>query len=83
MDSPNNKIDFRKLIKDVLTGLDGETFCIARVCFIGTLFIYFAMAFLSGLHHHPWGAMEFAGGVSAMAVGFGIQIKLKSATEPV
>lgn len=71
-----------KLFMDILTGIDGKTFCIARVCFFISLIVYYVMAFLSGIHHHPWSAMDFAGGVSTMAVGFGIQMKLKSNTEP-
>lgn len=71
-----------KLVKDILTGIDKQSYDSGRVlCFLCYI-VYFYMAIISTIHGHPWSAIDFSGGAGAMAVGFGINIKLKSDTEP-
>lgn len=72
----------RKLVKDILTGIDNTSFDNGRVlCFISFL-VYYGMAIASFCTGHPWSALDFSGGIGGMAVGFGINLKLKHATEP-
>ena len=71
-----------KLFKDILTGIDNETYDNGRVLCIISFTVYFALAIWSFLVHHGWAPMDFSGGATAMAVGFGVNIKLKSDTEP-
>lgn len=71
-----------KLFKDILTGIDNQTFDQGRVTCLFSFISYHAMAIANLVMGHPWGAMDFAGGISAIAVGFGIHLKLKTDSEP-
>ena len=71
-----------KLVKDILTGVDKETYDNGRVLCLCSFFIYFVMAIGSLGESQPWTAMDFAGGIGAMAVGFGINLHIKRHTEP-
>lgn len=72
----------RKMIKDILTGADNHSFDNGRVMCVLSFLTFFVMALISVRSEHAWGAMDFAGGVSAMAVGFGFNLRLKRSTEP-
>lgn len=72
----------RKMLMDILTGVDNQTFDHGRVLGLTSFIFYFVLAIASYVINHPWGAMDFASGVGTMAVGFGIHLKLKSDTEP-
>jgi hypothetical protein len=74
--------DEMKLFKDILTGADNDTFDHGRVVGLMSFLVYFVLAFYDLITEHKWQAMDFATGVSAMAVGFGANLKLKSDTEP-
>lgn len=69
--------EFRKLLKDILTDADNVTYDNGRVlCFLSHL-VYFVMAFMSYVVDKPWAPIDFATGVAAIAVGFGIHLNLK------
>lgn len=71
-----------KLFKDILTGADNQTYDNGRVlCFLSHI-VYFVMATVSYIIDKPWAAMDFASGVAAMAVGFGVHLYMKKDTEP-
>jgi hypothetical protein len=72
----------RKVFTDILTGIDNSTFDHGRVLSFISFIFYYVFAFASLLEGHAWQAMDFASGVGAMAVGFGLHLKLKSDTEP-
>jgi hypothetical protein len=72
----------KKFIKDILTGIDNETFDHGRVMSLFSFISYVGYAVVNLALSHPWGAMDFAGGLSALAVGFGVHLKLKQDTEP-
>lgn len=75
-------IDSMKIFKDILTCGDNETYDIGRVfCFLSHV-VYFVMGFASYVIDKPWAPMDFASGVSAMAVGFGVHLYMKRDTEP-
>lgn len=71
-----------KLLKDILTGIDQETYDSGRVLCLLSFIIYYAMALGGIILDKPWGAMDFAGGIGTIAVGFGINLRLKRSTEP-
>ena len=71
-----------KLIKDILTGKDGETYDSGRVLCLVSFLVYFALAFIGASDGEPWTALNFASGAGTMAVGFGINLKVKQSTEP-
>lgn len=71
-----------KLIKDILTGIDKETYDNGRVLCLLSFLVYYALALASVVSHNPWTPLDFAGGVGTMAVGFGVNLHLKKSTEP-
>jgi hypothetical protein len=72
-----------KMFKDILTGIDNETYDHSRVVGLGCLVGYFIVGFVNMIHANQiWSAIDFASGISAITIAFGIQIKLKENTEP-
>jgi hypothetical protein len=71
-----------KILKDILTGADNESYDHGRVLGLMTFVMYFGLAVTALVINHSFDPMNFAGGASTMAVGFGIHLKLKSDTEP-
>lgn len=71
-----------KLLIDILTGVDNKTYDHGRVLGLTSFIFYYILSMFNLVAGHPWSAMDFASGVGAMAVGFGIHLKLKSDTEP-
>lgn len=71
-----------KLIRDCLTCADNETFDQTRVLSVMSFFSYYGLSFMSAWLNHPWSAMDFSGGIAAMTVAFGINLRLKHRTEP-
>jgi len=74
--------EFRKMCKHILTGRDNETYDSSRVLCLLSFFIYFVLGLGSVMIHREWSPLDFGGGISAMTVGFGVNLKLKSDTEP-
>jgi len=72
----------RKLFRDIFTGIDNHTFDNGRVLCFASFFVFFTLAIINSVQGHSWGAMDFAGGDAAIAVGFGINLRLKRKTEP-
>jgi hypothetical protein len=71
-----------KILKDILTGKDNETYDNGRIICLLSFIIYFCMALGSIIVDEPWQPMDFASGIGAMAVGFGVNLHLKRYTEP-
>lgn len=65
-----------KLLQDVLTSADNKSFDHGRILSFTSFAVYFILAGAGIVMTHAWDPLNFAGGVSAMAVGFGIHIKL-------
>jgi hypothetical protein len=66
-----------KFVKDMLTDINNENYDVARVLCLLSFTIYFLLAILDVVFsRHSWSAMDFAGGIGTMAVGFGINFKL-------
>jgi hypothetical protein len=70
------------MLKDILTGIDNETYDNGRIICLLSFIIYFCMALGSIVVDEPWAPMDFASGIGTMAVGFGVNLHLKRYTEP-
>lgn len=73
---------YYKVVKDSLTGIDGESYDGWRIlCFIGVLsFMGYA-----GWHlyaNHAFSALEYGSGLGALLFGGGAGVAAKSRTEP-
>lgn len=75
-------LKFSKIMSDILTGRDNETYDNGRFLALCSFAVYFMLAIGTLATGHPWQAMDFAGGVGTMAVGFGFNLRLKRSTEP-
>jgi hypothetical protein len=71
-----------KILRDILTGSDNVSYDCGRVLYFASHVAYFAMGFVSYLSDRPWGPMDFASGISTMAVAFGIHMYMKKDSEP-
>lgn len=66
-----------KWVKDMLTERDNETFDIGRFLCLISYIVYFVMALILSFTSHAWGALDFSGGIGAMAISFGIHFKMQ------
>jgi membrane-associated protease RseP (regulator of RpoE activity) len=71
-----------KLFKDILTCANNVDYDIGRVICLVSYLVYFGLSIIDTSLGHSWSAMDFSGGVGTMAVGFGVNFKLKQDTEP-
>lgn len=71
-----------KLMRDISTGKDNVTYDNGRVMCLLSYIVYFAMGVASYFAGHPWSPIDFASGIGAMGVGFGVNLKLKEGSEP-
>lgn len=71
-----------KLVKDILTGYDNNTYDSARVLCVLSLIIYFGLSISSYLVHMIFEPIGFASGIATIVVGFGVHIYFKQDTEP-
>lgn len=71
-----------KLLRDILTGADNESYDNGRVVCVLSFLVYFGLAISNTALGHVWSAMDFSSGASAMAIGFGLNLRLKQPTEP-
>lgn len=72
----------KKLMTDIMTGIDNQTFDIGRVTGFMSFIVYYVMGVCSFIFHQGWTALEFSSGIAAMAVGIGLHLKIKETTEP-
>lgn len=70
-----------KFFKDILTDVDNETFDDSRVMEFFSFVSFHLYGFFNIVVNHPWRAVDYAAGVSALAVAFGIKRKLKNDSE--
>ena len=71
-----------KIFKDLLTGIDNDTYDIGRVTWLFTFLSYHGLAICSFLSGYPWSAIDIATGNCSMAVCFAANLKIKKETEP-
>jgi len=75
-------MSIRKLCKDILTGADNRSYDNGRILCVTSFLSYYVLAFVNAGLGHFWSAIDFSSGCTAMAIGFGINLKLKRSTEP-
>jgi hypothetical protein len=71
-----------KIVKDCLTGIDGESFDIARVSWFLTTFIITAGEIWNAYKGRHFDTEAFATGIAVMAAAHGAAIFAKKDTEP-
>lgn len=71
-----------KFFKDIFTGKDNATYDGGRVLCAASFIVYFIFTAITLAHGTPFDYLSFSGGISAMAVGFGLNLKFKRDTEP-
>jgi len=71
-----------KLIKDILTGIDGRTYDAARVYLVPGVLLFLGLTGYAVFKGQPWNPVEFGTGFGVLLAGAGAAIKLKEKTEP-
>ena len=71
-----------KLLKDILTGKDNETYDIGRVAYAFTLFNLKVMMLINVFYLHSFDLSSYGTTVAAITIGFGPFFYLKKDTEP-
>jgi hypothetical protein len=71
-----------KLIKDCLTGIDGESYDIARVSWVITTLVITAGEVWNAYSGRHFDTGDFATGIAVMAAAHGAAIFAKKDTEP-
>ena len=72
-----------KMLKDSLTGKDGESFDVGRILagLSGTACVFF-QGWDVIANHVAFNPMNFGAGIGALAAGIGALLKLKEGSEP-
>jgi len=70
-----------KLLKDILTEDNNETYCAARVCAIAALFGFLAIAIIHVLHGKDIDFSQLGIGFGTVLGGSGVMIGAKAATQ--
>lgn len=67
-----------KLLKDILTELDSETYDISKILWILGTLVFFMLSAMSVLKGQVWSPSDYGIGMGAVLVGGGAGVKLKS-----
>lgn len=69
-----------KLLKDILTENDNQTYCAARVCAIAAVFGFLVIAIIHVYYGHPIDFSQLGVGFGTVLGGSGVMIGAKQAT---
>lgn len=72
----------RRVLKDILTGRDNNTYDLARVIYVYTLHIFCVGECFEIWHSKVFNELDFAGGIAALTTAFSVMIFIKKDTEP-
>lgn len=72
----------KKILIDILTGIDGKTFDEGRVLGFVTVLTFLLLSGLDVYFTHTFEYEHFGLGISTIFAGIGINLKLKENTEP-
>lgn len=75
-------IKFSKIFKDMLTGVDNQTYDMGRILTVMCFLFFHVMAIEAMIIGHPWQPMDYSSAASALFVACAMHIRLKSFTEP-
>jgi len=70
-----------KLLKDIFTEDDNQTYCAARVCGVSAVFGYLGAAYFHIFHGQPMDFSQLGIGCAAVLGGAGAFVSLKAATQ--
>ena len=71
-----------KVIKDCITGIDGESFDVGRVLLASGAVTFLALSIYHVWHNKTFDPMGFGAGFGGILAGGGAGIGMKSKTEP-
>lgn len=71
-----------KFLKDLLTGIDGESFDIGRVLWALAFLVGLGLAVYCTVMGKPFDLQQYGIGVGALLLAGGGSLRLKSSTEP-
>lgn len=75
--------ELKKLVKDCLTGLDGQTYDPARVAGVFGIATFIGLAIYAVIYKgQPWDPQSFGLGFGGLVTGVGAGVLLKKSTEP-
>lgn len=81
-DTPRPPLTFRKLVRDCLTGVNGNDADPARVYGMIAVFTFIGLAIYAVVWKNAaWDAQSFGAGFGLLLTGFGLGVKFKSHTE--
>lgn len=73
----------KKVIKDCLTGIDGETYDPARVAGLFGIIVFLGLAvYAVVVKNQAWDPQSFGLGFGGLVTGVGAGVLLKKSTEP-
>ena len=72
----------KKLLNDILTGLDGETYDIGKVLWVLGVLVYLFLSIAALFKGQLWSPGQYGLGLGAVLAGGGAAMKLKIGTEP-
>ena len=72
-----------KIVKDLLTGIDGQTYDPARIYGLGAVAVFFGLAIIAVcVKGQTFDAQAYGIGFGALLAGFGLGVNFKKSTEP-
>lgn len=71
-----------KLIKDILTGVDNQTYDVGRLLWVLGVLVYLGLSITALVKGQPWEPQSFGIGLGAVLAGGGAALGFKKATEP-
>lgn len=72
----------KKILKDWLTGVDGQTYDIGRTLWMLSVLVFLGCAVYAIYKGQAWNAVEYGTGAGLVLAGGGVAIGLKAKTEP-
>jgi len=79
------KLLLASLLKDMLTGIDGESYDIGRVLGAAAVVVYLALGVVGickATADHPFDFQGYGIGFGSLVAGVGVLLRLKQDTEP-
>ncbi len=70
------------VLKDSLTGLDGQTFAVAKIAGVLIVFVFLGLSIASFVTGKPFDMSAFGLGAGAVVGAMGVAIKLTETSEP-
>lgn len=71
-----------KLLIDILTGIDGQSYAIVKVLGFGVVGLFMAIELAAFITGKPFDALAYGAGAGAAITAMGIAIKLSEKSEP-